>query len=355
MTLRVLPRLALAVTAGDVRRRKRWVMFVAGFVAFGLYRLAKRVVPLDHAVPLLAVSGAVCVLGALVAYGLGRGLDWRTVRAQDRIAHLVWIAGWIGFAYGVQLSLLVLALLKFVAQYDFFQHPDGPAMMAVIIACTSVARDAFEIGLVRRLQAKGNPILTFPSGAPLRALLAEQPTQLARWAGGAAMVCAVAAAITAGLGGWGGTALVQWILVTFIAGTIMVPAFLRGEEPGTSWQISAARAGASELFRFWWWPGLAFAATYYLVAVGALVFLFPSHIPSVVTYGMVAALVGAVMAIYGYYLGHRRHVEDGVERSVPASLLRCPFVMHLLAGGGSRERVPIVPAEAALGETGRHG
>jgi hypothetical protein len=100
---------------------------------------------------------------------------------------------------------------------------------------------------------------------------------------------------------------------------------------------------------------LAFAATYYLVAAGALAFLFPSHVPSVASYGMIAALVGAIMATYGYYLGHRRHVEDRVGRSVPDSLLRCPFVMRLLAGGGSRERVPMAPAEVALGETGRHG
>lgn len=355
MTLRVLPRLTLAVTADNVRRRKRWVMFVAGFVAFALYRLAKRLLPLDQAVTLLAVSGAICLLAALAAYGIGRGVEWRRIWTQDGIQRLGWISGWIGFAYGVQLSLLVLALLKFVALYDFLQHPDGPAMMAVIIACTSVVRDAFEIGYVRRLQADGKPVLTFPNGAPLRALIVQHPVSFMAWTAGAACVSALVAMASAGLGGWGGSALVQLGLVGLIAGTLTVPAFLKGEQPAMSWRASLGMTGAAELFRFWWWPGLAFAATYYLVAAGALAFVFPSISPSPVTHGLVAALVGAMMAAYSYYLGHRRHVEDQVERAVPASLLRCPFVMRLLSNGGSKEHMAIAPDEVVLGEAGRRG
>lgn len=355
MTLRVLPRLTLAVTSEEVRRRKRWAMFVAGLVAFALYRGAKRLWPLDQAIPLLAVSGAICAMGALVAYRVGRGTGWRSLWHEDGISRLGWMAGWIGAAYGVQLSLLVLALLKFVAQYDFLRHPDGPAMMAVIIACTSVVRDSFEIGHVRRLQADGTPILTFPSGAALRALLAEQPRAILQWAGAAGVVCAAAAAASASAGGWGGLTLVQLALTTLLAGSLMMPAFLGGELPGRSWQARFGMAGPFELFRFWWWPGLAFAATYYLVAAGALAFVFPFLDPSVTAHGLVAAGVGGLMGAYGYYLGHRRQAEDRIERAVPAALLRCPFVMNLLSSGGSRARMALGPAEAALGEAGRRG
>ncbi len=80
------------------------------------------------------------------------------------------MAGWIGFVYGVQLSLLVLALLWLVG-YDYLKHPDGPAMMAIIIACTAVARDAFEIGHVRKMALMGRPFPTFPNGMALRSLL----------------------------------------------------------------------------------------------------------------------------------------------------------------------------------------
>jgi hypothetical protein len=42
-------------------------------------------------------------------------------------------------------------------------------------------------------------------------------------------------------------------------------------------------------------------------------------------------LVTGVMALYGYYLGHRRQVEERQGVSLSPSLLRCPFVMGILS------------------------
>src|SRR5438445_13290721 len=91
---------------------------------------------------------------------------------------LAWIVLRIGFLYAVQLSLMVLALLK-VATYSYLDHPDGPALMALIIASTSVARDAFEIGHVRLLQQQGRPFTPFPHG---KALWAMVTGRVALWA-----------------------------------------------------------------------------------------------------------------------------------------------------------------------------
>jgi len=68
LALRVVPRLALAVTADSVRKRKRWVMLASGLVAFLIYRLLKLVDPLSDPLILLAVSGLLSVcMGSGVA------------------------------------------------------------------------------------------------------------------------------------------------------------------------------------------------------------------------------------------------------------------------------------------------
>jgi hypothetical protein len=40
--------------------------------------------------------------------------------------------------------------------------------------------------------------------------------------------------------------------------------------------------------------------------------------------------VTGLMALYGYYLGYRRQVEEQQGQNLSPSLLRCPFVMGIL-------------------------
>jgi len=331
MALRVLPSLALAVTAEPVRKRKRLVMFVSGLVAFAIYRLAKSVVPLSDAVTLLVVSGLVSAVAAFWAYRMGRQASLAQVWREDGLRRLAWLIGWIGFAYGVQLSLMVLAGLKILFSYDFLQHPDGPAMMAIIIACTSVARDAFEIGHVRLLQRQGEPVVTFPDGAGLRDAVGVEPGRLVRWAllsavGGAALEVALG-----GIHDVAASALAQFILVTLFAGSLAVWAYVAGEQRPGGLNAMVSAAGWRELFRYWWWPGLAFAATYYLSWAGLVLFVAQADVNGSLARGAIAGAVTGMMAAYCYYLGHRRHVENQLRQIVPPSLLRCPFVMGILS------------------------
>ena len=331
MALRVLPSLALAVTAEPVRKRKRLVMLVPGLVAFAIYRLAKQVLPLSDAVTLLVVSGLVSAATAAWAYRMGRRVSLAHVWREDGLRRLLWLIGWIGFAYGVQLSLMVLALLKILVNYDFLQHPDGPAMMAIIIACTSVARDAFEIGHIRLLQRQGEPVVTFPDGARFREAVVAQTGQMARWALFPAAGCAVAAVGLGAAHDVATTGLAQLILVTLCAGSVSVWAYLSGEQRPGGWGAMMSGAGWSELFRYWWWPGLAFAATYYLSWAGLMFFVLHTDVSGSVVRGALAGVVAAMMAVYCYYLGQRRHVENQLRQIVPPSLLRCPFVMGILS------------------------
>ncbi len=355
MALRVLPSLSLAVTEDSVRKQKRIVMFVPGLVAFGVYRLAKHLVPLTEPLVLLTVSSLVAMVTAVLAYRVGRSASWPVIVREDGSRRLVWLAGWIGAVYGVQLSLLVLALLWLVG-YSYFQHPDGPAMMAIIISSTAVARDAFEIGHVRKLAVLGRPFLTFPDGVALRALLQSRVSQLGHW-------------VTVGLGVGGlvtlsghafvdeqMAALAQLLGVTILGGGLALCAYFCGLRSPASWVETLRRTAPTELLKYWWWPGMAFASTYYLVVMGLL--LFVGRQPGIATEQAVVggALVTAMMALYGYYLGHRRQVEDEQAPQLSSGMLRCPFVMGILGKtAGASVGVACVAGEMALSKTGSKG
>lgn len=334
LALRVLPSLTLAVTEDSVRTRKRLVMFFPGLLAFAVYRAAKQGMSLADPITLLLLSGMVSLVTAICAYRVGRTLPFSRIVSADGARRIGWILVWIGFVYGVQLSLLVLALLWLVG-YDYAKHPDGPAMMAMIIPSTAVARDAFEIGHVRWLEAGGRPFVTFPDGAGLRTLLTRVTPALVGWIVVGAMSCVSLSVLTATVVSGDMAVLVQGAVVSMAAGTVGLLAFFAGQKNGEPWMAGLSATRWGELVKFWWWPGLAFASTYYLVLVGAGLYVLKQPMSSIGLFAGVAGLVGGVMALYCYYLGHRRDIENRQPGGVPSALLRCPFVMGIL--GKSRE------------------
>src|SRR3989441_8266333 len=272
MALRVLPSLSLTVTEDAVRKQKRIVMFVPGLVAFAVYRLAKLLLPLSEPIVLLMVSGLVALVTALLAYRVGRATAWGRILREDGSRLLLWLGGWIGFGYGVQLSLLGLALLWLVG-YDYLKHPDGPAMMAIIISCTAVARDAFEIGLVRKVALMGRPFPTFPDGAALRTMVGNDAVKLAPWVAVGLVVGALGGSLGHFVEASHIAALVQLSAVAVFGGGGAICAYFGGRPSQTSWVQRVVQTEASEMLKYWWWPGFAFSATYYLVAVGCVIFL----------------------------------------------------------------------------------
>lgn len=330
MALRVLPSLTLAVTEESVRKQKRIVMLVPGLVAFAVYRLAKHLLPLSEPVVLLLVSGAVAAVTSMVAYRVGRATSWPTIAEHDGARLLAWLAGWIGFVYGVQLSLLVLALLWLVG-YDYLAHPDGPAMMAIVISCTAVARDAFEIGHVRKIATMGRPFPTFPDGAALRAMMTgDRLAQLGRWMAVGLVVGAIGAWPAGVIANDHAAVLIQLATITLLGGAVALLAYFGGFHSTTSWMQGLMATKVGELLKYWWWPGLAFTSTYYLVVMGALLFLVKQPTISIMQATVSGSLVTAMMAIYCYYLGYRRSIEEQQGHSLSDAVLRCPFVMGIL-------------------------
>ena len=344
LALRVLPSLTLAVTEDSVRTRKRLVMFVPGLVAFAVYRAAKHGFSLADPLTLLVLCGLVSMATALCAYRVGRAVPFLQLVAADGWQRIGWILTWIGFVYGVQLSLLVLALLWLVG-YDYARHPDGPAMMAMIIPSTAVARDAFEIGYVRWLEASGRPLITFPDGAALRTLLQRIDQELLLWVTAGALGAVTLSALTATAASGDLAVFAQGGIVTLAAGTVGLLAYFAGQGDRTTFASRLAATSWGELMKFWWWPGLAFAATYYLVLVGGCLYVLKQPMNSMALFAGVAGLVGGIMPLYCYYLGHRREIESRQPGGVPSALLRCPFVMGIL--GKSREAI----AGSALSES----
>ncbi len=351
MALRVIPSLSLAVTEDAVRRQKRIVMFVPGLIAFGVYRLAKHLVPITEPVVLLAVSSLVAMVTALLCYRVGRAVSWSAIVREDGLRFLGWLSGWIGVVYGIQLSLLVLTLL-WIMHYSYLQHPDGPAMMAIIISCTSVARDAFEIGHVRKLSVLGRSFLTFPDGERLRVLVQRRAWHLGPW-----VLAGLGAGVLTSLSGLAianeqGAALAQLVTVTVLGGGLALCAYFAGLYPASPWLHSLRQTALGESLKYWWWPGMAFASTYYLVAMGVWLFVVRQPAMTVSSAAVMGGLVAAMMAVYGYYLGDRRHIEDEQAPQLSPGMLRCPFVMGILGKSLSTDSTA---GSFALGKTGTKG
>jgi hypothetical protein len=334
LALRVIPQLNVAVTESSVRKRKRWVMLAPGLIAFLLYRGLKDYLSLSDPFVLLAFSGAISMVTALWAYRMGRKEAFSHIIKSDSLRRLAWVGGWIGCAYGMQLSLLVLAMLALFVDYNFLLHPEGPAMMALIIPTTAVTRDAFEIGHVVHLEATGTRMVTFPDGRPFREFLQRDPLHVSQWGGSGLLVGALLSILFGLSGGWGVNSIVQAIISMVVAGSLAHLAFLQGQFPEKNWADRIGSQSWWERVQFWVWPCLTFALTYYLVLWGFAVFLLNVSLTQL---GLLAGFAGvtcALMVGYSYFLGTRVFVEMQTQGEISEGLRRCPFVMEILAKTG---------------------
>jgi hypothetical protein len=314
-------------------------MLAPGLVAFGIYRLLKDVLPLSEPLVLLGLSGCVSALAAVWAYRQGRGISLQESFRQDGLRQWAWIVGWIGVAYGMQLSLLVLAILQVFVGYDFLIHPEGPAMMAMIIPCTSVTRDAFEIGVVQRLAREGTVVPTFPNGEALREWIPQQAAMVMKWGGMAIAGGILSSWMLFSLGSASWQPILQSALVPVLVASMSLLAFFAGEalyEQGT--ERRKPHTWLSCLW-FWIWPSLTFALTYFLVLIGLASYVFRIEQISQAGFLAIAGSTGLVMTLYSLYLGWRKSYEERLV-TIPENIQRCPFVMGMLQQSKAPESVP---------------
>lgn len=355
LALRIIPQLNAVVTERDVRKRKRWVMLAPGLVAFILYRLLHDTLPLSNPFVLLTVGGTLSTITACWAYAMGRQTSVVAIFQTDGFRRLLWVGGWIGFVYGVHLSLLVLALLALFADYNFLLHPDGPAMMALIISCTAVTRDAFEIGHVVRMESDGMRLVTFPDGGSFRELLRRDFFHVARWVG--AGLVAGGIVVTLYRLNWmgGGLEIGQAIFVSVLAACFAHGAFLSARYPFDDLSKRLKTLSPWNVCQFWVWPCFTFALTFYLVQMGVLIFLLHVDRDPVFFHVVIGGVTAGAMAGYGYFLGSRVFVEFQTHGGLSEELKRCPFVMEILAKTGwatsGRKTEPVAVAQGRPGHS----
>lgn len=203
-------------------------------------------------------------------------------------------------------------------------------MMAVIISCSAVSRDAVEIGHLRWMESQGRSFLTFPDGGSFRGLLGRDPAGMLRSAAIGMLLCAVGSWIIGALFTGSMAPLAQLLMATVLGGSAALYAYLAGLSAPATWKERARQTHWMELARFWWWPGFAFAATYFLVMYGIAEFVLRAAARSRVQFGILATGTGFLMGLYCYYLGARRAFEDRIHATVPSSMLRCPFITGIL-------------------------
>ena len=343
LSLRVLPQLNALVTDPPVRKRKRWVMLAPGLVAFLIYRLLKPVLPLSDPLVLLALSGSVSALAAVWAFRQGRGVSIRESVHLDGARLWVWLVGWTGFVYGAQLSLLVLAILQVFVGYDFLLHPEGPAMMAMIIPCTSATRDGFEIGHVQKLKHEEVPIPTFPDGQAFRDWLPKDFMMKIQWVGGAALLGVLSSWMVSHLSSPDWQPILQSLAVPAIVATLGVFAFAYGRSLLNSVESKEGKPSTwLSTLGFWAWPSLTFSVTYFLVMIGIASFILRTDSLSVAGFALIAGVTGVLMSSYTLFLGWRKAYEEKTV-GIPENIQRCPFVMGMLQGTKSTEPLPPLP------------
>ena len=334
LALRVVPQLNALVTEPAVRKRKRLVMLAPGMVAFALYHLLKSSLPLNDPFILLGFSGLLASLSAMWSYRMGRNVPVSIIIQEDGLRRMAWVVGWIGFAYGMQLSLLVLALLRIFVAYDFLLHPEGPAMMAIIIASSSVTRDAFELGYIRWKEQQGQKIVTFPDGRPFRRWMQLESATMGKWTVGASIIAMSSAFFLMAFGSIGSHDLTQSIVISLLAACLGLVAFYAGESRSGDWRRGVAQNGWVALGRFWLWPCLTFALTYYLVQAGFFIFLVQMEEVQGFAQIFTAGVTAALMAGYSFYLGRCKLLEAETQQGIPENIQSCPFVMGILNKAG---------------------
>ena len=236
-----------------------------------------------------------CVPVVLYAYSKGFGRPLHEIW-KERPEELKSLSLKIGFFYGFALYWMILGIVEFLFGYHSFR-----AALISFVA-SAAARDGFEIGYFRaREESLGNENerTIFPDGRPIGELFQTAPVMKV-------VLILIAAAAAGAIGIFLGPLLPnarhQTLAAGALVGLIATWAYV--------WHLPSL-PGFISLLRFFIWPGLTMAITYFLILAYLLRIILQAQLPLSVDFGLLMAASAGWMTLESLFLGYlKKEIGD---------------------------------------------
>lgn len=295
------------------RRLKMRVILLSGFAVFPPFLLITYLVFFETRVIFLTMIGLlsslVCIPVCLYAYAKGFGRPLREIW-RERPDEMKWFSLKVGFLYSFALYWMILGIVEFLFGYQSFR-----AALISFVA-SAVARDGFEIGYLRARQEKGRRTI-FPDGRPIGELFwprtrggHPQTAPLSNL-----LLILLAAVIGGAVGGLLGpvleNSLHQTLAVGGVIGLMATLAYTR---------FLPALPGIVQLVRFFIWPGLTMAATYFLILAYLLRIIFQVPLSPATDLAILTAACAGWMTLESLFLGLLKREADLGEKPLEGGM-----------------------------------
>lgn len=255
------------------------------------------------------LSALVCIPVGLYAYAKGFGRPLREIW-RERPDEMKWFSFKIGFLYAFALYWMILGIVEFLFGYHAFR-----AALISFVA-SAVARDGFEIGYLRAREAK-NKRTIFPDGRPIGELFwprtrGGHPQTAPGWN----LSLILLAVFIGGLAG----ALLGTVLENSLHQTLAV-GIVVGLMATLAYSLFLpSLPQIVQLVRFFIWPGLTMAATYFLILAYLLRIIFQVPLSPVADLAILTAACSGWMTLEALFLGFLKREAGVAERPLQSGM-----------------------------------
>jgi hypothetical protein len=256
-----------------------------------------------------------CIPVVLYAYAKGFGRPLRELW-RERPAELKSLSLKIGFFYGFALYWMILGIVEFLFGYHSFR-----AALISFVA-SAAARDGFEIGYFRANERRNLPLgptlkegksekerTIFPDGRPIGELFQTAPAIKVAFILAAAVA---AGAIGLFLGPLLPNSRHQTLAIGILIGLLATSAYV--------WSLPSL-PGPVSLIRFFIWPGLTMAITYFLILAYLLRIILQAQLPLSIDFGILMAVSAGWMTLESLFLGSLKSEMIAPIRAVPEKVV----------------------------------